>query len=148
MNKQGFNVPEAYFLSTIFFKTILKENNKLEEYLKYSSNLEEYKENILNLIDNVEIPISIFEGILDFEKNTYAVRSSSTNEDGTNKSFAGQYITELFCGTMEFTIKSIRRCWKSLLGIGLEKYQDENTDNLSGGIIIQKMINADRKSVV
>lgn len=148
MNKQGFNVPEAYFLSTIFFKTILKEYNKLEEYLKYASNLEEYKENILNLIDNVEIPISIFEGILDFEKNTYAVRSSSTNEDGTNKSFAGQYITELFCGTMEFTIKSIRKCWKSLLGIGLEKYQDENTDNLSGGIIIQKMINADYAGVM
>lgn len=148
INKQGLNVPEAYFLSTKFFKKILKRENKLDEYIKYANDLEKYKENIFELIDTVKIPASIFEEILDFNKNTYAVRSSSSNEDGENKSFAGQYITELFCGTMEFTIKSIRKCWKSLLGVGLEKYQDENTDNLFGGIIIQRMINADYAGVM
>ena len=148
INKQGLNVPEAYFLSTKFFKKILKGENKLDEYIKYANDLEKYKENIFELIDTVKIPASIFEEILDFNKNTYAVRSSSSNEDGENKSFAGQYITELFCGTMEFTIKSIRKCWKSLLGVGLEKYQDENTDNLFGGIIIQRMINADYAGVM
>ena len=148
MNRQGLNVPEAYFLGTKFFISLLKEDGKLEEYRKYVKNLEKYKDELFNLIDNVKIPASLFDGILDFEKNTYAVRSSSANEDGENKSFAGQYITELFCGTMEFTIKSIRKCWKSLLGIGLENYQDENKDNLFGGIIIQRMINADYAGVM
>lgn len=148
MNKQGFNVPEAYFLSAKFLNKILIDDNKLEEYMKYAKDLRRYKEDIWELIDTVKIPKTIFDGILDFEKNTYAVRSSSTNEDGLNKSFAGQYITELFCGTIEFTIKSIRKCWKSLLGIGLEEYQDENTNNISGGIVIQKMINADYAGVM
>lgn len=110
--------------------------------------MEKYKDKIFELIDSVKIPESIFKDILDFDKNTYAVRSSSSNEDGKNKSFAGQYVTELFCGSMEFTINSIRKCWKSLLGIGLESYQDENSENLFGGIIIQKMVNADYAGIV
>lgn len=85
---------------------------------------------------------------MNFEKNTYAVRSSSSNEDGVNKSFAGQYITELFCGTLKATIKSIKRCWKSLLGIGLENYQNKKMDDLFGGIVIQRMVNADYAGVM
>lgn len=148
MTQKGLNVPEAYFLSTKFFRKILMEENKLNDYIKYSNNLEKYKDKIFELIDSVKIPESIFKDILDFDKNTYAVRSSSSNEDGKNKSFAGQYVTELFCGSMEFTINSIRKCWKSLLGIGLESYQDENSENLFGGIIIQKMVNADYAGIV
>lgn len=148
MKRQGLNIPEAYFLGKKFFKKILNEAGKLDEYIKYANDLANYKEEIFQIIDNVEIPTYIFDEILDFNNNTYAVRSSSSNEDGENKSFAGQYITELFCATTDFLIKSIRKCWKSLLGIGLESYQDENSDNLFGGIVIQRMVNADYAGVM
>ena len=148
MKRQGLNIPEAYFLGKKFFKAILKESNQLDEYMKCGTDLNKYKDEILDIIDKVEIPSSIFEDILDFSNNTYAVRSSSSNEDKENKSFAGQYVTELFCSTSDFLIKSIRKCWKSLLGFGLEKYQDEDSDNLFGGIVIQRMINADYAGVM
>lgn len=148
MKRQGLNVPDAYFLGKNFFKNILKESNKLDEYLKCGQDLNGNREKILNIIDNIKIPEEIFENILDFSNNTYAVRSSSSNEDKENKSFAGQYVTELFCASSDFLVKSIKKCWKSLLGFGLDSYQEENSDNLFGGIVIQKMINADYAGVM
>lgn len=148
MSQRGLNVPEAYFLSKTFFKETLKKENMLNAYIKYLNNLEKYKNELFELIDNVKIPTSVFEDILDFSKNAYAVRSSSSNEDGKNKSFAGQYVTVLFCSSMESIINGIRKCWKSLLGIGLEEYQHVNSKDLFGGIIIQKMVNADYAGVM
>lgn len=142
------NVPDAYFLGISFFKNILEEQGKLAEYVKYASNLNKYKEQIYKLIDETYIEPEIFKDKLDFDKNTYAVRSSSPNEDSDDKSFAGQYITELFCNSIEFTINSIKKCWKSLLGVHLDKYKTENNDAIFGGIVVQKMVNADFSGVM
>lgn len=142
------NVPDAYFLGISFFKNILEEQGKLAEYVKYASNLNKYKEHIYKLIDETYIDPEIFKDKLDFDKNTYAVRSSSPNEDSDDKSFAGQYITELFCNSIEFTINSIKKCWKSLLGVHLDKYKTENNDAIFGGIVVQKMVNADFSGVM
>lgn len=142
------NVPDAYFLGISFFKNILEEQGKLAEYVKYASNLNKYKEQIYKLIDETYIDPEIFKDKLDFDKNTYAVRSSSPNEDSDDKSFAGQYITELFCNSIEFTINSIKKCWKSLLGVHLDKYKTENNDAIFGGIVVQNMVNADFSGVM
>lgn len=142
------NVPDAYFLGISFFKNILEEQGKLAEYVKYASNLNKYKEQIYKLIDETYIDPEIFKDKLDLDKNTYAVRSSSPNEDSDDKSFAGQYITELFCNSIEFTINSIKKCWKSLLGVHLDKYKTENNDAIFGGIVVQKMVNADFSGVM
>lgn len=143
----GCRVPEAYFLGVSFFENILKEQNLLDDYVNYAKDLNKNINKIYEIIDNVEIKEEWFEGIFDFEKNTYAVRSSSPNEDSDNKSFAGQYITELFCSSMEFTIKSIRKCWKSLLGVHLESYKDESNNCIFGGIVLQRMIAAEYAGV-
>lgn len=148
LHKLKCRVPEAYFLGITFFENLLKEQNLYDEYVKYGKDLKNHKEDIYKIIDTVKIDKDIFEGMCDFEKNTYAVRSSSPNEDGDNKSFAGQYITELFCSSIEFTIDSIRKCWKSLLGVHLDAYQDESNKILFGGIVIQRMIPADFAGVL
>ena len=142
------NVPEAYFLGISFFENILKEQGNLDKYIKYAANLNKYKDDIYKLIDDTYIDPEIFKDKLNFDKNTYAVRSSSPNEDSDDKSFAGQYITELFCNSMEFTIKSIKKCWKSLLGVHLDKYKTENNDAIFGGIVVQRMITADFSGVM
>ena len=142
------NVPKAYFLGISFFEKLLNDQNKFDDYVKYAKDLGKYKDNIYSLIDSVDISEDLFKDILDFENNTYAVRSSSPNEDSDNKSFAGQYITELFCNSMEFTINSIKKCWKSLLGVGLDGYVDESNDAIFGGIVIQRMIAADFAGVL
>ncbi|MBQ8132747.1 MAG: hypothetical protein IJ193_09680, partial [Bacilli bacterium] len=69
-------------------------------------------------------------------------------EDSDDKSFAGQYITELFNNSVETTIKSIKKCWKSLLGAHLDKYKTEKNDAIFGGIVIQRMVTADFSGVM
>lgn len=142
------NIPEAYFLGITFFENILKEQGNLDKYIMYASDLNKYKNDIFRLIDETYIDQEIFKDRLDFEKNTYAVRSSSPNEDSDDKSFAGQYITELFCNSIDFTIKSIKKCWKSLLGAHLDKYKTKDNDAIFGGIVVQKMITADFSGVM
>lgn len=146
--KLNCNVPTAYFLGISFFEKLLRDQDKYEDYVMYAKDLCKYKNKIYDLIDSVNISHDLFKDILDFENNTYAVRSSSPNEDSDNKSFAGQYITELFCNSMDFTINSIKKCWKSLLGVGLDGYTDESNDAIFGGIVIQRMIAADFAGVL
>lgn len=143
----NYNVPEAYFLGVSFFEYLLKSENKYEEYINYTKNLKKNKESIFGIIESISIPKEIIQK-LDFKNNTYAVRSSSPNEDGEQKSFAGQFVTELFCNSEETISKSIKNCWKSLLGIGLEEYQADNSPMKFGGIILQQMIAADFAGVM
>ena len=147
LNSIGCNVPKAYFLGISFFEQLLKDQNKYKEYVKYAKDINKNKDKIYELIDSVELPNKVFEEMLDFDNNTYAVRSSSPNEDSDNKSFAGQYVTELFCNSLEFTTKSIKKCWKSLLGVGLDEYQKER-EKMFGGIVIQKMVTAEFSGVM
>ncbi len=142
------NVPEAIFLGISFFENILEEQGNLEKYKKFATDLGKYKEDIYKLIEDTYIGPEIFKERLNFDKYTYAVRSSSPNEDSDDKSFAGQYITELFCNSVDFTIKSIKKCWKSLLGVGLEKYKNANNDAIFGGIVVQRMVTADFSGVM
>lgn len=148
LNTFNDNVPEAYFLGISFFEKLLKDQGYYKKYVKYASNLKKYKEDIDELIDNVYISEDLFSDKLDFDKYTYAVRSSSPNEDSDDKSFAGQYITELFCNSMGFTINSIKKCWKSLLGAHLDKYKTEKNDAIFGGIVLQRMVTADFSGVM
>ncbi len=144
-----YNVPKAYFFSVSYFQNLLKKQNKFDEYMKYISNLDYYEDDIYALIDSLEIPQNHLKQILSFKENTYAVRSSSLNEDGEKMSFAGQYVTELFCDSLDFTAEGMKTCWKSLLGMGLENYSDFKKQlNVFGGIIIQEMVNADYAGVM
>lgn len=143
----NYNVPEAYFLGISFFENLLKNENKYDDYIKYLNDIKKYKNNIYEIIETIKLPKELFHK-LDFKNNTYAVRSSSPNEDGEQKSFAGQFVTELFCNSEESISKGIRNCWKSLLGVGLEEYQNNNLFMKFGGIILQKMIVADFAGVM
>lgn len=142
------NVPEAYFLGITFFEELLKKQGTYDKYVKYAKDLGKHKKDIDKLIDEVYIDENILKERLDFDKYTYAVRSSSPNEDSDDKSFAGQYITELFNNSLEMTMKSIRKCWKSLLGAHLDKYKTEKNDAIFGGIVIQRMVTADFSGVM
>lgn len=142
------NVPNAYFLGISFFENLLKNQGTYDKYVEYAKDLKNHKKDIDKLIDEVYIDEDIFKDRLDFDNYTYAVRSSSPNEDSDDKSFAGQYITELFNNSLEFTIKNIRKCWKSLLGAHLDKYKTDKNNAIFGGIVIQRMVTADFSGVM
>ena len=141
LNQKGFNVPDGMVLGVSFFKELLMKQKMLDIYLKYAQNLEKYEEKIKALIDKVDLSCIKLEEFLDFNKFTYAVRSSSPSEDGDNKSFAGQFVAELFCNSTTNVEQAIKKCWKSFLNKGIEVYADK-LENCFGGIVIQRMINA------
>lgn len=147
LSSNGFNIPKAYTLGVSFFKDILKKNDKYDEYIDYVMNIRECEEQVYELIDSLVYPTEEIASLLDFEHNTYAVRSSSLCEDGFNKSFAGQFVTELFCNSIDFVMKSIKTCWKSFLNKNLEVYAGDEK-NCFGAIVIQKMVTANYSGVL
>ena len=147
MTKNKLNVPKAIVLGVSYFKDLLRNQDKYDVYMKYAKNLSKYEKEICELIDSISFDNINFEKLLDFRNNTYAVRSSSPCEDALNKSFAGQFTTELYCNNQAYVEKSIRACWKSFLNKNLEVYAHE-MDVYFGAVVIQKMINADYAGVL
>lgn len=70
-----------------------------------------------------------------------SVRSSANNEDGNEKSFAGQYETFLNV-KKEDVLDKIKNCWCSLYDDNVISYTDINKFDIFGmNVVIQKMIN-------
>ena len=103
---------------------------------------------VSNELYNVEINESEFLELLNLEEDGYySVRSSATNEDGKESSFAGQYETFLYVKKEEI-IEHIKKIWLSSKKEHIKKYiETQNIDvKISEkevpAIIIQKMINS------
>jgi phosphohistidine swiveling domain-containing protein len=86
----------------------------------------------------VELKLFFGDG---FENKTFAVRSSATDEDGAQHSFAGQFETYLHVKPEDLE-SSIRKIWESAVSERVLKYREENGLEQNPGIavIIQEMI--------
>ena len=86
-----------------------------------------------------------------FNSNTlFAIRSSSSFEDGTEKSFAGQFNTYLSI-TKENVIEKINECRDNALSKGLECYIKEaklDKEDLQINVIVQEMIDSQKSGVI
>lgn len=140
LNSFGLNVPEWLVIPAETFHELTPE------YIKKSNNSEEF----LNFIDSVKLSENLLTEISDFFKDVQflAVRSSAIDEDGENKSFAGQFESYLFVTkyTLEEKIKAV---WKSAFSKRVEVYK--NSDNEKGqnliAVIVQRMIPAEVSGV-
>ncbi len=83
-------------------------------------------------------------------KGLYAVRSSSTLEDGKDNSFAGQFNTYLNVDSKNIN-KKVKECFNSLNNQNIKDYLDEkkvNIDDIKMNVIIQKMIDSEYSGVL
>jgi len=72
-----------------------------------------------------------------------AVRSSATDEDGENASFAGLQDTYLWVRGETAVIEAIRRCWASLYNDEAVAYRARHAmgdDAIAMGVVVQRMI--------
>ncbi|MCU0694205.1 MAG: hypothetical protein MUF54_22675, partial [Polyangiaceae bacterium] len=79
-----------------------------------------------------------------------AVRSSGLDEDSAEHSFAGQYATYLFQAGLDAVVESVKRCWASAYTARVVSYRllrGLSNDNVRMGVIVQKMVDADRAGV-
>ena len=84
------------------------------------------------------------------ESSIFAIRSSSSFEDGTEKSFAGQFNTFLNI-PYDDVISKIKECKESRVTEGLKKYIKEanlNVEELKINVIVQEMIDAEKSGVI
>jgi len=141
LQKIGMNVPDWLVFSEQYFLKILP--SKLKRKKNY--------EGILAFIDDFQFPADFPSSITERFTNTpkfYAVRSSASDEDGANYSFAGQFDTYLYVEASSLEDK-IKKVWKSAFSTHVLAYREKNNIPHKFGIsvIVQEMIDAESAGV-
>ena len=128
--KNNLPVPKFMIISSNFMKEFISYN-KIE-----TSDYDEINE----LIDKGDFSSQMKDDIFNcWDKNEFkkvAVRSSAANEDGSEKSFAGQYSTFLDIDKNGL-LEAIKNCWKSLYKKNVRDYQNESSFSYDMNVIIQ-----------
>lgn len=128
MKKEGINVPDGFIVSTECFR----------KYYSADSNQilidQQIQMEILSAYDNI-----IGEG-------SVAVRSSATNEDMTEASYAGQYDSVLYVKRDEI-IDAVIKVWKSIENRSKLYKTDGKNSIAEMAVVIQKMIFPDVSGV-
>lgn len=133
--KLGFNVPKWIVIPESVFNEFLPNSNK-----------ELTTEEILLAIQSYKIPDFFIEEIVaNFNAESFfAVRSSASEEDGSDFSFAGQFDSFLYV-TKDRLAESIKKVWISVLSERVVQYRNLNKikGNHKISVIVQEMIPAE-----
>eukprot|EP01080_Neovahlkampfia_damariscottae_P001524 gene1524-12650_t len=164
-----FPVPEGFLIPTEIFSNFLNLNKEepLSEKIKKKllelkmegkwqvdlSLVKKISEEISDFILEQEFPKELESEILENikEECSYAVRSSGTDEDSSDFSFAGQYDTFLNIKKGKI-IENIKKCWTSLFSDRCILYRIQN--NLIENelplicVVIQRMIFSEKSGVM
>lgn len=157
----GFNVPKAICINTIAYKTYLNRDNSLiiliNQLLGGKQQNEEIgtqlKDKFLAINFDYDFTNEILNEIKrlgNIDTDYFAVRSSATTEDLIEASFAGQHDTFLNVQGKIELILAIKKCWLSLWSTRAIIYREQkgiNHSNAQMGVVIQKMILADKSGV-
>lgn len=141
-------VPEWIVLSTQAFEQFVTQN-KLEEVLECDLSFLEKEKLIEQKFLESELPTTVVNELDAWFKNInlntdyFAVRSSGSDEDSKDASFAGQFSTYLFQKGREAILKSIKQCWASGFSQRAMTYRTEKNLSLKGikvAVVIQRML--------
>lgn len=163
----GFQVPEAFVLTTIAYDYYMQESGLLshisEELMaidrKSDDSLTEASKTIRAMFNDHEIPKDLRKEILTSFKSLFsggktgfvAVRSSATAEDLPDASFAGQQDTYLNVSTPEDLIDKVRKCWSSLFtprAIAYRERQGFAHEDVKLAVVVQKMVNSEISGIM
>lgn len=136
--KNNLNIPKFFIVTSKAYQKFLDYNhiNILDTDIKVK-------------IENASFPKELEAEIFDYW-NKYnftevAIRSSASNEDGQDKSYAGQY--ESFLNVKKDNLlPKIKNCWKSLYDDNIRAYSD-NINSITMNVIIEEMIPAEYSGV-
>jgi len=142
----SFSVPDGYILPAYIFENIFQNDAIFQDFLLLPSS-EQIKKlsEIRSLIMHYQVASDFSDElniILSFENEKYIVRSSSSDEDQGNHSFAGIYTSIPDLTSTEEVIDGIKKVWSSLWTKKAFTYRKER--NISGfgkmSVILQKQI--------
>ncbi len=156
----GFRVPDWFCITTRGFEEFLTRaclhplvrsapERRMEELAGFS-------QTVAQAFDAAAMPDGVRDAILAemerhrFAQRSLAVRSSGTDEDGSEDSFAGQFSSFLYQKGPEAVLRSVKRCWASAFSERVLAYRMRRGLSLDGiriGVVIQAMVDADTAGV-
>lgn len=159
LSSLGIKVPTSMVIPTDFFIRFLKEtgllvyHNKFIEGLVQKENVSEVQLFLIKEIQKFNFSKENEDKLYSFIDNLggtkLAVRSSGSQEDSNNNSFAGIFDTYLNVEKKN-VMESIKKCWSSLYSSKSQNYfisGYNNNKTFSMGVIIQEMIEAQKSGV-
>ena len=140
-------VPSFFIITKEDYIKFLIDNSIYDEVERLFNNKKyvEIKKLIMEQSITNDLSKKISSELPKLDGKVYAIRSSANNEDGKNKSFAGQY--DSFLNVLEEDIfLNIKKCFCSLYNDNVITYSDDY-DIYGINVIIQSMIKADYSGV-
>ena len=140
-------VPKFFIISKDDYIQFLTDNNiykKIEE-LFTKKKYKKIKDIIMKQDINSGLANKLALELPELNSHLYAIRSSASNEDGKDKSFAGQYDTFLNVKKEDIFL-NIKKCFCSLYNDNVISYSDD-FDIYGINVIIQVMIDSDYSGV-
>lgn len=148
----GFNVAPAYVLTSDAFSDFLKDNDFRNDMVRHSfpeKAAQEHSDYIRQVVMKGTLSNVLsgeVESLLaaDADCASWAIRSSSINEDKEGASFAGLYDTCLNISGLQGVYEAIKRCWASYYNARAILYrQSKGFDAVMPhmAVILQHMIN-------
>ena len=159
----GMPVPDGFAVTTQAYTEFIQATGigdsidvimeSLQKDLSDTDRISEASKKIRSIIEQAKIPDEIAEKI---EKaynklvgkgefiDSVAVRSSGTQEDSADASFAGQFDTFLNVNDEETLLETVKKCWSSLFGPRIIKYRAVKGIGYRGAgvcVAVQQMIN-------
>lgn len=161
MSSAGFKVPPAFIISVDAYdflvnKVLRSKISTIFDRIDFNQeeSIIEGCSKIRNTIKSGELPpellLPLKNKIKELPPGYYAVRSSATEEDLSDASFAGQLDSFLNIGKNDI-IQKVKECWASYWNDRAVKYRHDysmNTTTEAGiAVIVQKMVEADVSGV-
>ena len=162
MSQMGLPIPEWVVLGRRCFEQFLEQSgcsSKIEAeiaaFSKEGQSALVTSRKIAGLIEDAPLPIEV-RGLLDeaYRKvgfGTISVRSSASDEDSSQHSFAGQLSSFLYVEGVDDVQRFVKACWASGFTERGLVYRKENNLPLSGirvAVVLQRMIDAEKSGVV
>lgn len=149
-------IPRWICLDTEFFYAFLGEH-KAEYKRLLSKGTVESGEEICAVIKNIPFPDTLKSELFNALNAVFpgsarlAVRSSATDEDSSDRSFAGMMESYLNVEQNESIIEAIKNCWLSCFSARAMKYRAQNGGvplDLGAAVIIQEMVTPELSGVI
>ncbi|MGC6509130.1 MAG: PEP/pyruvate-binding domain-containing protein [Myxococcota bacterium] len=135
----GYKVPNSLVISTKWFEEYLKYNSLWDQAISGGDRL--LSERILNGVWPLTLTKPL-QNIFTELGPKVAVRSSAVDEDGAQKSFAGQYESTLNVITLDGLKKAILNCWASYYSQRVLLYRGPQIAPAAGmAVLLQSQLN-------
>ncbi len=152
-------VPPFFAVTTHAFN-LFKDENNLAAAIRIPpgcADVPAHADKVRGIVLAAAMPAAVVDAVAAAHRETFAsadqlaaVRSSGTDEDSSDYSFAGQYESYLFQRGVEQVLDSLRECWASAFSARVLDYRLRAglvpEDSLMG-VVVQRMINSSKSGV-